>query len=329
VLPKEGWNVHLIDASRLRGGGLPVALKGLFRIPGGILSCVGVFREFRPHLVVGVGGYASGAAMLAASFCGVPGVVQEQNAIPGMTNRVVSSLSARVYTSFESAGAHFGGDKVRLLGNPIRARIRESLSQATRRRGLGEAEAPLHVLVFGGSQGARFLNQNVPDALARVHASGAPLRIVHQTGTNDVESTQAAYAALGIEAEVMAYIDDMAARYRWADVAICRSGASTIAELTTVGLPALLVPFPLAAHDHQTANGRAVVEAEGALMIRQEEWHRETVAEELLGLAENRSRLAEMAENSRGMGRSSAADAIVRDCIGLLEERGLFSGGSS
>jgi len=329
VLPREGWDVHLIDASRLRGGGVGVAMKGLLRMPGGIASCVGVMREFRPHLVIGVGGYASGAAMLAASLCGVPAVVQEQNAIPGMTNRVASSLSARVYTSFESAGAHFGGEKVRLLGNPIRARIRESLSQATRRRGLGEAEGPLHVLVFGGSQGARFLNENVPDVLAHVIASGAALEVVHQTGTDDVDATRERYAALGVEAEVMAYIDDMSQRYRWADVAICRSGASTVAELTTVGLPAVLVPFPLAAHDHQTANGRAVVEADGAIMIRQEEWHVETVAGELLSFARDRERLAKMAERSRAMGRPDAAAAIVRDCLALLNERDLFPGGAS
>ena len=159
--------------------------------------------------------------------------------------------------------------------------------------------------------------------------SGAPLEIVHQTGTADVEATRESYAALGIAAEVLPYIDDMAERYRWADVAICRSGASTVAELTTVGLPALLVPFPLAAHDHQTANGRAVVEADGAIMIRQEEWHEETVANEILAVARDRNRLAVMAENSRAMGRPDAAAAIVNDCLELLDTRGSFPGGPS
>jgi UDP-N-acetylglucosamine--N-acetylmuramyl-(pentapeptide) pyrophosphoryl-undecaprenol N-acetylglucosamine transferase len=324
VLPKEGWDALFLDMARIRGGGFIVALKGILKVPVAVARSIGYFREFRPDLVVGVGGYASGAAMIAAFLLGIPRVVQEQNAVPGMTNRVAGKIADRVYTSFPSAEPHFPTKRVRCLGNPIRAAIREALMGAH-----GATETPTsvrNVLVFGGSQGARFLNQEIPSLLHALTQKGQSLRIVHQTGVREEEETRARYVALGVEAEVLPYVDDMAARYSWADLAICRAGASTLAELTAVGLPSLLVPFPYAANDHQTANARAISEAGGGITVPQETWDEAGLANQLASLFGDGSAMENMAAEAREQGRPQAAAAIAEDCVELLRERGSKGG---
>jgi UDP-N-acetylglucosamine--N-acetylmuramyl-(pentapeptide) pyrophosphoryl-undecaprenol N-acetylglucosamine transferase len=319
VLPAEGVPHTLLPASRLRGGGPRVLARGLVRLPTGVLRAMRLLRRLRARVVVGVGGYASGAAVLAAVLLRIPVVVQEQNAVPGLTNRLAARVARMVFVSFEGAMPHVPPARVRVTGNPIRRAIRERLGRA---RPLRSVDRPLSLLVFGGSQGARFLNEQVPAVVGRLAAAGVALRVVHQTGKAELDATRERYRALGVEADVRPYIDDMAAAYAAADFAICRAGASTIAELTAVGLPALLVPFPFAAHDHQAANAHAVASAGGALCVRQEEWDTAAVASQLGALATDPARLASVASSAQRLGRPEAADRIAEAVLALAVEKG-------
>ncbi len=322
VLPREGWNALFLDMARIRGGGLWVAAKGAFKVPLAVMRCMRFFLSYRPDLVVGVGGYASGAAMIAAFLTGTPRVVQEQNAVPGMTNKVAGRFANRVYTSFDEAEAHFPKGKVRCVGNPIRAAIRGALAEASQTSLEAEGSAS-RVLVFGGSQGARFLNQQVPGLLADVIEAGANLEIVHQTGLKEEEETRSRYEARGIQATVLPYIHDMAQRYEWADLAICRAGASTLAELTAIGLPALLIPFPYAAGDHQAANALSIAHVGGAKAVRQQEWDQAALTEYVVGLLADPAALAQMGDACRSMGKPEAADSIVSDSLTLIRRKGI------
>jgi UDP-N-acetylglucosamine--N-acetylmuramyl-(pentapeptide) pyrophosphoryl-undecaprenol N-acetylglucosamine transferase len=321
VLPKEGWNALFLDMARIRGGGPLVAMKGMIKLPLAIGKSMSFFRSYRPHLVVGVGGYASGAAMIAASLMGIPRVIQEQNAIPGMTNRVAGKVAHRIYTSFNGAAAHFPQGRVRCLGNPIRSNIRKALEKVMSVKD-GEERSP-RILIFGGSQGARFLNQNVPSLLAKVTQQLGAIDIVHQTGVREEAETRGRYAESQVAAQVLPYLDNMAERYAWADLAICRAGASTLAEVTAVGVPTVLVPFPYAANDHQTANARDVSNAGGGFTVPQTEWNEDTLSNTLCDLFQEPHELTNMAEKARELGGPKAANAIVEDCLVFLRERGL------
>lgn len=308
VLPQEGVDYTLLPSARLRGGGPVVMLRGGALLVRSVVRALQVLRALRPAVVVGVGGYASGPAVLAAWLLRIPVVVQEQNAVPGMTNKVAGRLARRVFVSFAPAVQSFPAGRAELAGNPIRRRIRESL-------GAGTSGAGRRLLVFGGSQGARFLNEQVPALVARLDAT----HVLHQTGAADLAATRDRYAALGIEADVRPYIDDMAAAYADADLAICRAGASTIAELLSVGLPAVLVPFPFAAHDHQAANARVLDEAGAGVMIRQEDWELEAVAARVGGLLADSGRIQQMSAASRALAHPEAADRIARSVIALAK----------
>ena len=314
VLPREGFEHTLLPATRLRGGGLVVMLRGLARLPMSIARAMSVLRRLRPGAVVGVGGYASGAAVLAATLLRIPVVVQEQNAIPGMTNKLAGRLARRVYVSFEAARAFFPAGRSDLVGNPIRRGIRASLAEVSPS---GRESATVRLLVFGGSQGARFLNERVPELVGLLAQGGLELRVVHQTGLAERDATAARYEALGIDADVRPYIEDMAREYADADLAICRSGASTLAELTAVGLPAVLVPFPFAAHDHQAANAQAVAASGGAIMVRQGDWDAAKIANEIGELLARRESLGAMATSARALGRPEAADRIATDVLSI------------
>jgi UDP-N-acetylglucosamine--N-acetylmuramyl-(pentapeptide) pyrophosphoryl-undecaprenol N-acetylglucosamine transferase len=319
VLPRRGYAVWLLDVERLRGGGMRQAMRGVLRLPVAVGRAVGHLRDFGPSLVIGAGGFASGAGVVAASLLGIPRVIHEQNAVPGLTNRVSGRLAQRVYTSFEGGEAWFPPSRVRLVGNPVRADIAEVRSHAL----WGNASSALRVLVLGGSQGARFLNERVPEAIAHLRARRVAVDVWHQAGASDAQDTLERYAAVGASARVEPFIEDMARAYAWADVAICRSGASTVAELAAASVPALLVPFPFAAGDHQAANADVLVRAGGAAMLRQDAWDGERTALWLEALAKDRERLHRMAERAHSEARAHAARDIAQDALDLaLRARG-------
>ncbi len=313
ILGQLGYPLETITVSRLKGGGLWSKIKGLFRLPVGMFQSWRILRRYKPNVVVGVGGYASGPALLAAWMTFRKTAIQEQNATPGLTNRWLGKIAKRIFVGFEKAGSHFDDKKVVVSGNPIRAAIAERLSDVER----VSDGMHLRVLVFGGSQGATFLNEHVPDLLTRLMVRGLSLSVLHQTGPNEVEATVERYTIIGNKANVVPFIDNMAYAYAHADIAICRSGALTIAELTAVGLPSVLVPFPHAADNHQEANARVLEMAGAAILCTQSDWSRDGLVDVLFDIAKDRTKLVAMGEAARSLAKVDAAQVIVDGLEGI------------
>lgn len=320
ILPPLGYALETINVSRLKGGGLWVKIKGLFRLPIATFQSWRILRRHKPEVVVGVGGYASGPALIAAWLTFRKTAIQEQNATPGLTNRWLGKIARRIFVGFSAAQRSFKAKKTVVTGNPIRAAIAAGLASAQRAADTGAA-APttpsLRVLVFGGSQGATFLNERVPELLVQLVSRGVAVTVTHQTGPSEVDATRERYRLLGGFATVVPFIDRMAEAYAAADLAICRAGALTIAELTAVGLPSVLVPFPHAADNHQEANARVLEAAGAALVATQASWDRERLTEALAELARDRARLMRMGDAARGLAEVDAARKLV-DALEVL-----------
>ncbi|HJZ86522.1 MAG TPA: undecaprenyldiphospho-muramoylpentapeptide beta-N-acetylglucosaminyltransferase, partial [Polyangia bacterium] len=291
--------------SGLKGTGAAGLVRGLWRLPRAIAQSRRILKRYRPDLVVGVGGYSSGPMVLAAALRRLPTAILEQNSIPGLTNRILGRLARRAFVAFEVSRKYFPKRKTALAGNPIRSQLR-TLPKA-------DPTQPT-VLVVGGSQGAHALNELVADALAALPAPRP--RVVHQTGEADCAAIAARYRELGVAADVRAFIDDMAAAYAAADLVVCRAGATTIAELTAVGRPAIFIPFPFAADDHQFWNAHALADAGAALVHRQSEITPSALAAELAALLADPARRAAMSARMRALGKPDAA----RDIVDALEQ---------
>ncbi len=313
AVPRAGFDLELISVGGLKGKGLWGWLKGLFRIPRAVWQSRRIFKKFRPDVVVGVGGYASGPVLLAAWLMRLPTAVLEQNALPGMTNRVLGRLVRRVFVAFPQAIRFFKRRKVQLLGNPVRRALAQDLQRRGDRRG-GK-----HLLVFGGSQGARILNQVVPDAVKILAGRLPDLQVVHQTGERECDEVKRCYREHGVEAEVLPFIHDMAAAYRDADVVVSRAGATTVAELSLCRKPAVLIPFPYAADNHQVVNARALVEAGAAVMILQSDLDAQRLAEEVGAILSDEERRRSMEQAASGVGHPRAARDICESCLELAQ----------
>lgn len=316
LLPAAGYEVSFVRASRVKNAGIVERLKGILRLPAGMLDASKVISRVNPDLVVSVGGYSAAPTVLVSWIRRIPTVTVEPNAIPGLTNRVLGRLAQLACVGFENAANWYRTEKVRVLGVPLRRAVVNAISRA--RRTAADTDAAFRLLVFGGSQGARFLNERVPACV-----SGLNIEIVHQTGETDHALVEERYRALGITADVRPYIDDMATAYANCDLAIARAGASSVAELAVSGTPALLVPFPYAADDHQAANGAALAACGGARMVRQSEWVDEEIRDWLKGLANSPEQLTAMANAAAGSGRPDAASHVVNECVQLLQRRGV------
>jgi UDP-N-acetylglucosamine--N-acetylmuramyl-(pentapeptide) pyrophosphoryl-undecaprenol N-acetylglucosamine transferase len=313
VLPRLGYRLETITVSRLKGGGIVDRLLGLVRVPVAMIQTWLLLRSLRPQIVLGVGGYASGPALLAAWCSLYPTAIQEQNAHPGLTNRILGRFARAIYLGFEAASRHFQPARVLVTGNPIRRALVEALTDQEA-RSEGDPNA-LSVLVFGGSQGARFLNENVPAVLAAFHLAHpeVALEVVHQTGMSDEEVVRQRYAAgpLLDRVTVLPFIHDMPSAYAASDLAICRAGALTVAEVTAVGLPCLFVPFPFAADNHQEANAQVMVDSDAGIMVRQSEWTEGQVTSWLADLAQNPARRLALSRHARALARPHAAAHLV------------------
>ena len=279
----------------------------------GLLKAVGlargILKEYQPDVVAGFGAYASFAPLIAAKLAGIPITVHEQNAMPGMTNRVLSRLATRVFLSLPDTGKAFQTEKCLLTGNPVREVILATGSAPRR-------PAAKHLLVMGGSQGARAINSLVLASLTRLYAGGVTIR--HQAGMNDLDRVRAGYQAHGFDpAVVTPFIDDMASAYTWADLVLCRAGATSVAELAVAGKPAILIPFPYATHDHQTSNARVMSDAGAALLIPEARTAQEDMGGILLGLLQDAERLEAMAAAASRCARPDAAAQVAR---GILEQ---------
>ncbi|MBB3143230.1 undecaprenyldiphospho-muramoylpentapeptide beta-N-acetylglucosaminyltransferase [Halomonas organivorans] len=307
LVPEAELPLHRIAVSGLRGNGLTGWLMAPWRLLRAVCEAGRVIRDFDPQLVVGLGGFASGPGGLAAWLARRPLVIHEQNAVAGLTNRVLARLARRVYAAFPQA---FPG-RAEVVGNPVRDEI-AALGEAPR-KAAAMAERPLRLLVVGGSLGALALNRGVPEALARLPESDRPV-VRHQAGRDKDPATREAYERHGVEAEVTPFIDDMAAAYDWADLVVCRAGALTVAELAAAAKPALFVPFPHAVDDHQTANAAALVEEGAAALMPQAEMTAAALAERLATLLDPDT-LATMAAQARRCAHLDAVERLVAGCM--------------
>lgn len=312
VVPQAGFRLELISARGLKGMGFNRLLRGLLALPVSFFQSWSILRRYRPDVVVGVGGYASGPVVLAAWLQRVPTVVQEQNALPGVTNKILGKLVRVVFIAFEEARRFFPAGKVQLIGNPIRRKLMDNyLRSSVRHEGFT-------LLIFGGSQGARGINDRMIAALDHLGALKGSLQILHQTGKKDVEAVRQAYQAKGFQAEVVDFIDDMSGAYARADLVVCRAGATTLAELTVCKKASLLIPFPHAADNHQEVNARAMVQNGAALMLRESELTGETLAAQILSLHEHPERLKKMEKAAASLGRPEAAKEMADVCVQLM-----------
>ncbi|MBX3154485.1 MAG: undecaprenyldiphospho-muramoylpentapeptide beta-N-acetylglucosaminyltransferase [Deltaproteobacteria bacterium] len=310
VLPELGWDLAMIEVSGLKTVGVLGAIKGVFRLPRALWQARRVLKQWKPDAVIGVGGYASGPVVLAARLRGIPTAICEQNSIPGLTNKILGRLARAVFLSFEESRRFFKPKKKRqvvMSGNPVRRDLLKRLLEAA---AAPEAEGEtVNVLVCGGSQGAVAVNELASAALAKLAAT-ARLAIVHQTGEKDLAATQQRYADAGVPATCTAFIKDMASAYQRADVIIGRAGATTVAELAIAGKPAIFIPYPFAADNHQEINAREMADAGAALMFRQADLTADKLADAIAPLLAPEKRRA-MGAAMKALARPAAAATVV------------------
>jgi len=310
VIPRTRFAFHALDVRGLRGRGLRGALQLAQQLPLAVFRAVRLLGRLRTQVVLGVGGYASFPVVFAAWLRGVPSVLLEQNAVPGMANRVLSRLARRVCTNFPDERGFFPAPKVVQTGNPVRVlELRDAAPAGS-----------FTLLVFGGSQGARRINDALFGAAARLRAEIPGFRVVHQTGADDVERLRERYRELGIEASVHPFIEDMGAAYGEARLVVCRAGATTLAELTNLGKPAVLVPYPFAADDHQRANAEVLAKRDAAVLIVDSELSAERLADVVIGLARDEARLKAMGAAARELAVPDAAARVVDVCRQVVGE---------
>lgn len=317
LVPQAGFELVQLPAQPLLGRRLVARAFGAVALAAATLRAVALLRRRQTDLVVSVGGYAAAPAAAAAVLLRIPLVVVEPNAIPGRTNRALARFAAHVFTAFEAAAPVFaavrGAARVSSPGAPLRRALLAAFSNAPSRR---RPALPLRLLVVGGSQGARQLNEGMIEALR--HLDAQRLEIFHQTGAADRERVAAAYAKAGFRAQVVDFEPALPARYAWADVGLCRAGALTVAELALSGLPSVLVPYPHAADDHQRANARALADAGAARVLDPSGFDGKQVADALAALCDSPDGLVVMGAAARSLARPDAAAAIVRDARALI-----------
>jgi len=308
VLPQEGFRLETIPVRGLKGRGIRGLLDAAWGIPAGLLRSLSILRKFRPHLIIGLGGYASGPFLLAGKLLGLRCAIMEQNLRPGFTNKFLARFVDRVFTSYRDSTAYFPNGKILETGNPVRW---SQLPEVERKE-------KFVLLVFGGSAGAHRINLAVVDAMKRLADLAAGLEVIHQTGQADFASVKEAYDSLPFEAEVLPFIDKMDEAYARADLVLCRAGATTVAELTAFGKAAILVPYPYAIYDHQRWNAQALQDGGAVEMILDQQLNGELLAGRLRAFVSDRQSLERMAAAARSMGRPEAAARIVDECYVLV-----------
>jgi UDP-N-acetylglucosamine--N-acetylmuramyl-(pentapeptide) pyrophosphoryl-undecaprenol N-acetylglucosamine transferase len=308
AVPAAGYQLELLEVSGLKRMGLMAILRGLFRLPKAFFRSLAILRRFRPDVVLGVGGYASGPMVLAATLWRYPTAIQEQNSVPGITNRILSRLVRLVLVAFDEARKFFPAAKIDMVGNPVRAKLVATLAADAQ----SDEQTP-GILVVGGSQGARAVNDLVMAAVEVLSKNGSMPVIVHQTGPSDLDRCKERYRALCVldRVEARPFIDDMATEYRRASLVVARAGALTLAELAIAGRPAILIPLPTAADDHQSKNAARFAQAGAAIVLNQQTVTGVQLAQLLGDLIADSGRLQAMATAMRSLARPMAAAEIV------------------
>jgi UDP-N-acetylglucosamine--N-acetylmuramyl-(pentapeptide) pyrophosphoryl-undecaprenol N-acetylglucosamine transferase len=307
LVPQHGFEMVNLKFAALRGKGLVRKLLLPLNLLRGFWQALKAIRQVKPNVVLGMGGYITFPGGMMAALTGVPLVLHEQNSVAGLANKVLAGVADRILTGFPEVFK-----KGAWIGNPVRPEIAKIAPPAER---LAERSGALHVLVIGGSLGAQALNDMVPQGMALLGESDQP-QIVHQAGEKHLDALKANYAAVGVQAHCVSFIEDMAGAYEWADLVICRAGALTIAELAAAGVASILVPFPHAVDDHQTGNAKFLVHAGGAFLLPQSDLTPEAIA-----LIRNYSRgqLLEMSEKARSLAKPDATEAVATLCAEIAK----------
>jgi UDP-N-acetylglucosamine--N-acetylmuramyl-(pentapeptide) pyrophosphoryl-undecaprenol N-acetylglucosamine transferase len=316
VLPRSGYRLECIATAGMRGKRILSKVKGVWLLLLGYAQSRRIIRSFRPDLILGVGGYASGPLVLAADKSSCKCFIHEQNAVPGLTNRILAKVVKKVFISLEESRQHVPASKLLLTGNPLRRQILEGLQNDRRKPGYGNGNGNgngkgFHLLVFGGSAGAHRINIAMIEALPELVAIREHITIVHQTGENDLAEVRNAYQREGFNAEVVPFIDNMAEAYHKADLILCRAGATTIAEVTACGKPCIFVPYPYATDDHQRKNAEALVEKGAGFMILDRELSGKRLAAMIEELERNPRVRKSAGQKAFSLARPDAAKIIV------------------
>ena len=315
ILSEKGFRHLTISAEGIKGRSWWRKLFSIFKLPRGILESLWILLKFRPHLVVGVGGYSAGPVVMGAWLLRMKRVLHEQNVLPGVTNRMLSRFSACIFVSFEQTEQYFKAHRVMVTGNPIRHEI---LRAADETKTTGNGEKPFSVLIIGGSQGAHSINMAMMDALDHIK-NGKRYGFIHQTGAEDESMVKARYLDKGFQATVQPFFSDMATRYQDADLIICRAGATTVAEITALGKAAIFIPYPYAADNHQMLNAKDLETAGAAEMISEQDLSGVGLAEKIEFYASNPDQLGRMEKTAKELGKPQAAKTIVDECFRILK----------
>ncbi len=310
ILAREGIPHRSLYVSGLARKSTSERLKGLLFLPLAMIQSLWLLMRFRPHLSIGVGGYASGPLILLAALLGFPTMIQEQNVYPGATNRILSKFARISAVSFGETRRYLKGKTV-VTGNPVRPgfyRIKRGIKEKGR----------FHLLIFGGSQGAHIINKNMVEALAYLKEYRSLLQIVHQTGEREHKMIAEAYQSMGFKARIEPYIYDIIPHYDRADLVVCRSGATTIAELTAAGKASVLIPIAASAGEHQLRNARSLANSGAAVVIEEQELNGRLLAEQIIALMKNPTRLQQMEYNSHQLGQRQAAEVMANLALELM-----------
>ena len=316
LVPQHGFDIEFIDIKGVRGNGLLRKLAAPFKVIRSIIQAKAVIDEFKPDVILGMGGFASGPGGVAGKLSGVPLVLHEQNAIPGLTNKLLSKIASKVLCAFPNT-FDASVNNVEVVGNPIRGELVELGNHA---RTSIEPQA-LKVLVVGGSLGAKVLNDVMPKVVTHLSKQHS-ITLWHQVGKGNLAQVKERYQELGQldNVNVAEFIDDMEAAYSWADVVVCRAGALTVSELAAVGLPSILVPYPHAVDDHQTKNASVLVSAGAGFLLPQAELSADKLTAKLSLFAEDRQELVLMGQKARSVAVTDATDRVADICASIAKK---------
>jgi UDP-N-acetylglucosamine--N-acetylmuramyl-(pentapeptide) pyrophosphoryl-undecaprenol N-acetylglucosamine transferase len=319
IVPREGFPLHLIEVGKLHHSvGVATRIKTLMKMPLALLKAYKILRHLNPIAVLGVGGFASGPILFVASLMRYRTLIWEPNAYPGLANRLLSSFVDECLVVFKEAGQHLKSKHITQSGLPVRSAMiphpRELNAQAQ------QSQAPLRILVFGGSQGARFINNLIPKSLKTANGWLSGIEVVHQTGAADFARIKAEYAGAPAQFEVLEYLHDMDRRYAWADLVICRSGASTVAEVSACQKAAVFIPLPTAADDHQRKNAEVLSRAGAALVFLQNDLSPEKLRDTVIGFRDDRSLISKLEASIKEFQFPNAAEKIVSHLVNQADQ---------
>ena len=315
AVPAAGYRLELIAAAGIRGKGVLSQMKGAAMMMYGYAQSRKILKSFRPDVVLGVGGYASLPMVLAAGGMAIPRFIHEQNAIPGLTNRLLARFASKVFITLEESARYFPSAATQLTGNPLRRQILDMVTKVNPASISPLSQGVFQLFIFGGSQGAHAINAAMIEALPTLKTSPIRLAITHQTGEKESAEVAAAYRSAGVEAQVTPFISDMAAEYAAADLIICRAGATTIAEVTACGKACLFIPFPHAVDDHQRRNAEALLKKDACFMMLEQELTGTTLAESILTLANDPVLVQHTGDLAFSLARLDAARIIVDEMM--------------